>query len=210
MTDSKQEAKAEDSGVMLFNRWPTGSIVVNDSGLKKYLNLKPVVIPKSGGRSQKKQFYKSHMHIVERLINKLFVSGHRGKKHKLSSGNNVGQTLTVWKIVENSFDIIEKKLKKNPVEVLVRAIENSAPIEEVLSFQKGGTFTREPVLTSPQRRVDLALRFITQTTFSKSKMKKKKAYECLAEELMFAYKNDTASQSVSEKSRREKEALGAR
>ncbi|MBW6451896.1 MAG: 30S ribosomal protein S7 [DPANN group archaeon] len=169
-----------------------------------------MIVPKSGGKLQKKQFYKSNMHIVERLLNKLFVSGHKGKKHKLSSGQNVGKTMVVWNIIENAFDIIEKKTTKNPVEVLVRAIENSAPIEEVLSFQKGGSFTREPVLTSPQRRVDLALRFIVQTVYSKSKMKKKKAYDALADELIAAYKNETASAAVSEKIRREKEAHGAR
>ncbi len=70
--------------------------------------------------------------------------------------------------------------------------------------------SREGVVTSPQRRVDLALRHIGQGTFSSSVKNRKPAAKCLADEILLAYKNDMKSKAVSERQRREKEAHGAR
>lgn len=194
----------------LFNKWSSENIEVKDKGISKYINLDPVIIPKSGGRHAQQQFYKSKIHIVERLINKLFVSGHRGKKHKFSSGYNVGKTFRVCNTVKNAFDLIEKQTKENPIQVLIIAIENAAPVEEVVSHQKGGMFIRGAVITAPQRRVDLALKHIAQGTYQKSNRSKKSAAECLANEIILAYKNDSSSLAISEKIRREREAAGAR
>ncbi|NOQ56099.1 MAG: 30S ribosomal protein S7 [Nanohaloarchaea archaeon] len=196
--------------IKLFDRWETEGIKVNDPGLVGYVNLKPVLVPRSGGRHAKAQFYKSKLNIVERLINRLFVAGHKGRKHKFTSGQNVGKTFTATKIVVDAFEIIEKNMKTNPVEVLVRAIENSAPIEEVTTFRRGGMTSREGVVTSPQRRVDLALRHMTQGTYASSVKSPKPAAQCLADEILNAYKNDMKSKAVSERQRREKEAHGAR
>ena len=196
--------------IKLFDRWETEGIKVNDLGLAGYVNLKPVLVPRSGGRHAKAQFYKSKLNIVERLINRLFVAGHKGRKHKFTSGQNVGKTFMASKIVVDAFEIVEKKTDTNPVEVLVRAIENSAPIEEVTTFRRGGMTSREGVVTSPQRRVDLALRHMTQGTYASSVKNKKTAAQCLADEILFAFKNDMKSKAVSERQRREKEAQGAR
>ena len=76
--------------------------------------------------------------------------------------------MTVFKIIKESFETIEKKTNKNPVEVLVRAIENSAMREEVTSFQVGGIIVRKAVITSPQRRVDIVLREFAQGSYQKS------------------------------------------
>ncbi|MEA3229600.1 MAG: 30S ribosomal protein S7 [archaeon] len=198
------------SDIKLFDRWSFDDIDVKDSGLVDYINLTPLMVPKTGGRFAKHQFYKSKLNIVERLVNRLFVAGHKGRKHKFSSGHNVGHTFNVSGIVTDAFEIVETKTKKNPVEVLVRAIENSSPIEEVTTFRKGGMTTREAVVTSPQRRVDLALRHITQGTYARSVKSKKSAAQCLADELILAFNNDMKSKAVSERQRREKEAHGAR
>ncbi len=195
----------------LFNRWETESITVNDPGLRNYINLKPVVVPRTFGRESSRQFHKSHMNIVERLCNHIFVSGHRGKKHIITSGRNVGQTFNVWKVIQNTFEIIEKKTGKNPVEVLVRAIENAALREEITSFQVGGIIVRKAVVTSPQRRVDLALRIITQSSFQKSFNNVKTIADSLSDELIAAYNNDSQNSfSVKERERKEREAGGAR
>ncbi len=198
------------SEIKLFDRWSYDGIEVSDPGLEAYINLTPVIVPLSGGRHAKQQFYKSKQNIVERLINRLFVAGHKGKKHLFSSGHNVGKTFNVSNIVIDAFAIVEKKLKKNPIEVLVKGIENSAPIEEVTTFRKGGMTSREGVVTAPQRRVDLALRHMSQGTYLNSTKNSKPAAECLADELIYAYKNDMKSRAVSEKQRREKESQGAR
>ncbi|MFH0928748.1 MAG: 30S ribosomal protein S7 [Candidatus Aenigmatarchaeota archaeon] len=199
------------SEIKLFDKWDTAGIAVEDPGLRKYINLKPVIVPRSFGRLSGKQFHKSQMHIVERLMNRLFVAGHRGKKHRVTSGMNVGKTFSVIDIVMDTFSVLEKKTGKNPVEVFVRAIENSAIREEVTAFQVGGIIVRKAVITSPQRRIDLALRLITQGSYHKAAKSPKKMNACLADELLAAYNNDSQNSfAIKGKERIEREAGGAR
>ncbi|RLG13569.1 MAG: 30S ribosomal protein S7 [Candidatus Nanohalarchaeota archaeon] len=198
-----------ESEVKYFNIWAAPDIKT-EVGVKKYISLTPLFFPKTGGKNAKTAFGKSKTSIVERLINKLFVVGHKGKKHKITSGQNVGNTYRTMNIVVDAFKRIEKQTKKNPIGVLVGAIQNSAPIEEVISFQRRGIIVRDIVLTSPQRRVDLALRHMCQGTFKNSFNKKKTADASLSEEIINAYNNNAKSYAITEKERREKEAMGAR
>ena len=199
------------SEIKLFNKWPVEKIEVNDLGLKRYINLKPVVIPKSGGRLAKHQFHKSNASLVERLIGKLMVPGHRGKKHTISSGDVVGKYVTACKIVKMAFEKIEKETGMNPVEVFVRAVENAALREEIAAYQVGGIIVRKAVVVSPQRRVDIALRMIAQAAYRKAYGKKENIVNTLANEIIGAYKNDKSrSEAIAEKERIEKEAEGAR
>jgi small subunit ribosomal protein S7 len=198
-------------GIKLFNKWETEGITVIDPGLKNYINLKPVIVPRTFGRTAKKQFHKSQMNIVERLANHLYVSGHRGKKHLITSGRNVGKTFKIWKVIEEAFKILEEKTKKNPVEVFVKALENAALREEITSFQVGGIIVRKAVMTAPQRRVDLALRLIVQGSFQKATNNTKRMADTLADELYAAYNYDPQnSHAIREKERIEREAAGAR
>lgn len=197
--------------IKIFGRWSTEGIEVSDLGLKRYINLKPVLIPKSAGRYSTQQFYKSKMSIVERLVNKLMVPGHRGKKHIISSGRCVGKSFTIYKIVESAFEIIENTVKKNPIEVFVRSLENAALREEIASYQIGGIIVRRAVITSPQRRVDLVLKNIVHTAYKKSFGKKTDMAKALADEIIGAYNNDgSKSEAIKERERLEREAEGAR
>ncbi|MHA1743118.1 MAG: 30S ribosomal protein S7 [Candidatus Heimdallarchaeota archaeon] len=199
------------SEIKIFNKWSTEGIEVKDPGLVKYINLQPVVVPRSGGRYAKQQFHKSKMNIVERLMNKLQVPGHRGKKHTITSGHAVGKTLTHYNILKDAFEKIEKITKKNPIEVLVRAVENSALREEITQYQVGGIILRRAVITSPQRRVDIALRNIVQAAYRKAFDKKERMADALANEIIAAYNNDASkSEAIREKERIEREAEGAR
>jgi small subunit ribosomal protein S7 len=195
----------------LFNRWSFEGIEVKDPGLKPYICLKPSVLPRSGGRFAKYQFYKSNMNIIERFANKLMVPGHKGKKHLLTSGRNTGKTATVYKIIEDVFEKLEKRTGENPIKVFVTAIENAALREELTSYQVGGTIVRKAVVTSPQRRVDLALSIIVQSAYRKAFGKKRKMADELADEIYYAYKNDASkSEAIREKERIEKEADASR
>jgi len=197
--------------IKLFDKWSLENISVNDPGLRKYISLKPVIVPRSFGRQAKHQFHKSQMNIVERLINHMFVPGHRGKKHLITSGPNVGKTSNVYKIVQETFKMLEQKTGKNPIEVFVRAIENAALREEITSFQVGGIIVRKAVITSPQRRVDLVLRLMTQGSYQKSFGKPKTMAEALFDEILAAYNYDSQnSHAIKEKERIEREAGGAR
>lgn len=197
--------------IKLFGKWDTSNVVVNDLGLRKYMNLQPIVVPKSSGRHAKHQFHRSKMNIVERLLTKLMVPGHRGKKHVLTSGRTTGKYMTCYKIVKKTFERIEETTKKNPVEVLVRAIENAASREEIAAYQVGGIIVRRAVITSPQRRVDMALKIIVQTSYRKSFGKKDDIVTTLSNEIMAAYNKDASkSDAIREKERFEKEAEGSR
>ncbi len=199
------------SEIKLFNRWSLQGIEVKDLGLKPYINLQPIVVPKTGGRYGKHQFYKSKMNIVERLINKMMVPGHKSKHHLLTSGLCTGKTQTIINLVKELFEKLDKRTNKNPIEVLVRALENSALREEITSYQMGGIMVRKAVVTSPQRRVDLALSTIVQSAYRKSFGKKLSMVDALSDEIFFAYQNDPSkSEAIKEKERIEREAGGAR
>ncbi len=194
----------------LFNRWSFDGIEIRDLGLRPYINLKPVLIPKSGGKSTQ-QFHKSDMNIVERFTNKLMVCGHKGKKHLLTSGRNTGKTQTIFNILKEVFEKLEKRTNENPLKVFVAAIENSALREEVTSYQMGGAMVRKAVVTSPQRRIDQALAIMAQSAYRKSFGKKRSMADELVEEIYAAYKNDASkSEAIKEKERIEREADGAR
>jgi len=194
-----------------FDKWPITNIEVKDPGLERYIGLHPSIVPKSGGKLSSSPHGKHKMSIIERLITKLMVPGHRSKKHVLSSGHATGKYTKHYKTVKRTLEIIEERTKKNPIEVLVRAVENAALREETAAYQVGGIIVRRAVITSPQRRVDLALRVIVQAAYRKSFGKRGSMAEVLAGELIAAASNDSSkSDAVKEKERIEREAEGAR
>ena len=196
--------------VLMFNRWTLEGIEVKDIGLKKYVNVNPIIVPRSGGRFGTSAIHKDRMSIVERFMNKLMVPGHRGKKHKYTSRNCSASTNAIFLGTMDAFDLIEKKTKKNPVQVLVQAVENASLLEEIASFRLGGIIARQAVIVSPQRRLDLALKFLAQGVYHSNFGKKTKLANAIADELIAAANNDQKSHAVRERSRIEKEAEGAR
>ncbi len=192
--------------IKLFGKWDTSAIKVIDAGLIDFIGLKQVYVPRTGARYAKNRFYKSKIHIVERLINKLMVSGHKGKKHKISSYVNTGKSITSYSIVEKMLKIIEARTKANPVEVFVKAVENAAPREEIVSIEYGGARYPKAVDCAPQRRIDVALRYMVQGAKSKSFNNKKTVEETLAEEIMNAANCNAGSNAIARKLEIERQA----
>ncbi|MEK6906578.1 MAG: 30S ribosomal protein S7, partial [Nanoarchaeota archaeon] len=141
----------------IFDLYETKDIVVEDPGLKTVINLQPKLMIKTHGRNSQK-LGKLKVNIIERLTNKLAVAGHRGKKHKIEFGSSSGKYSRNLKIVLEAFKIIGEKTKKNPVEVLVKAVENSAPRDEITVIEYGGARYPQAVDVSPLRRINLALK----------------------------------------------------
>lgn len=195
---------------LLYDRWDLSEVEVEDRSLVSHIGLKPVVVPRTCGRHTTQSLHKSKMSIVERFINKLMVPGHRGRRHKITSGKCSGRTATITLEMEKALEKIEKKMKKNPVQVLVRAVENAALLEEVASYRLGGIIARKAVITSPQRRIDLALRHLAQGTYSTSFQKNITLAEAIAEEIISAFKKDSKCYAIQERNRMEREAEGAR
>ena len=194
----------------LFGKWDTKNIVVNDPGLKAYVNLNGVLVPRSHGRYSNNRFWKNKANIVERLMNKLMVPGHKGKKHHRTSGHCTGKSFKVYQVIQECFSIIERETKLNPVQVYVQALENASPREEITAIEYGGARYPQAVDCSPQRRIDVALRQFTQGAYSKSFGKKKTIAQTLADELLNAYKIDQASQAISKKLELERQADSSR
>ena len=192
----------------LFGKWENKA-EISDPGLAKYINIKDIYVPHSHGRAAKYRFGKSKMHIVERLINKITIVGHKGKKHWRTSEFKTGKKFMATDIIKNAFEIIEKRTKRNPIEVLVKAVENSAPREEVTTIEVGGVRVPKQVDISPQRRVDLALRWITQGAYQKS-VKNVKIEKALAEEIINAYENNNKSFAISKKIEVERQAAASK
>ncbi|HLC22175.1 MAG TPA: 30S ribosomal protein S7 [Candidatus Nanoarchaeia archaeon] len=198
------------STIKLFNRWDTSGIKIQDPGLVGYVNLRPIIIPRTCGRNVKTQFWKSKNHIVERLINKIMIPGHKGKKHKFTSGRCTGKAITAYKITENVLLALEQKTKKNPVEVLVRAIENAAPREEITTIEYGGARYPKAVECAPQRRVDFALRLMIQGAYAASFAKKRSFHYTLTDEIFKAYQCDQGSTAINKKLEVERQADASR
>lgn len=196
--------------VLAFNKWDCSGIKVQDPGLVRYINVNPVFVPKTGARYAGNKFHKSKLFIVERLINRVMNAGHKGKKHFKTSGHMTGKAVTAAKIVEETLKIIEQRTKKNPVEVLVRAIENAAPREEIITIEYGGARYPKAVEMSPQRRVDFALKLFTQGAYHKAFNSRLGEVEALAREIIAAYNLSADSLAISKKFELERQADASR
>ncbi len=193
----------------IFGMYDISGIAVKDLGLKTAINLTPRLMVKSHGRNVTKHG-QLKVNIVERLINRLAVSAHRGKKHKIEIGLVTGKFTKNAKTVLDAFKIIEEKTKKNPVEVLIQAIENAAPRDEITVIEYGGARYPQAVDVSPLRRVNLALRNIVHGASDKAFGKKKTIAEGLAEEIILSSENNGDSVAVRKRNESEKQADAAR
>src|SRR3972149_6408971 len=157
----------------IFDLYDMTEVEVKDPGLKSVINLKPKLILKSGGRNVQK-FGQTKVNVVERMMNRIAVAGHRGKKHRLEKGSATGKYSKNMKIILDAFKIIEERTKKNPVQVLVSAIEKAAPRDEITVIEYGGARYPQAVDVSPLRRVNLSIRWLVQGASDKAFNKKKK------------------------------------
>ena len=96
MTEQKQTTNLPE--FKIFDLYDLSKIKIEDLGLKQAINLKPKLILKSQGRSVQK-LGQTKVNIVERLMNKLSVAGHRGKKHRIQLGHTTGKYSKNMKIV---------------------------------------------------------------------------------------------------------------
>ncbi len=199
----------EINDIKLFGKY-SFDIKIKDPGLEEAINLEPVYMPQSYGRHAGARFGKSDVNIVERFANKLMSPGHKGKAHWKTSEFCTGKFNKAYSITKKTFEIINKKTNENPIEVLVRAIENASPRDEVTVIELGGTRVPKQVDTSPQRRVDLALRWITQGAFQSVAHKKTNIEEGLSREIIAASKDDQKSFSISKKIDMERQAAASR
>jgi small subunit ribosomal protein S7 len=182
-------------------------VKVTDVGLQNVISLKPTLVPHSGGRHEHKKFAKTRVNIVERLVN---MTSHFGKKYAKNTGRMGGKKQKAINIVKTSMEIIHLRTGENPVQTLVRAIENSSPNEDTTRLSYGGVVYHMSVDISPVRRVDLALRFISEGVREAAFSSPRSVEEVLADEIVQAAAGDSNSYSVKKKNEQERVAMASR
>jgi small subunit ribosomal protein S7 len=198
----------------LFGKYDLESITVSDPSLAGYISLKPVVLPHSFGRQAKAQMGKKKVNLVERLCNKLMRGGTGVKtsgKVIRTDGRLQGQKTKAMKVVEKALDIVAKRTGKNPVQILVDAVQNSAPREDFTRVSYGGVSYQVAVDVSASRRLDMALRNITLAAIIGAFANKKTLAEALATEIELAAKGDSQnSYAIKKRDETERMARSAR
>ena len=125
---------------------------------------------------------KSQIHQIspDRIYNDIMVSKFINQVMKK------GKKTIAQKIVYQSFDKIQTKTKKEPLEAFKEAINNTSPLLEVKPKRIGGATYQVPMEVKGDRRITLAMRWIIGAA---KKRAKKSMGEKLAEEIIDACNN---------------------
>ncbi len=97
-----------------------------------------------------------------------------------------GKKATAERIVYGALQIVEERLKKDPLETFEHALENIAPQVEVKSRRVGGATYQVPVEVRPSRRTALAMRWLVEYARGRSE---KSMPQRLAGEMLDAAEN---------------------
>lgn len=198
----------EQVNLLLFSKWDTTNIEIIDPGLKNVIHLSPSMkIPITFGRHEHQRLKKAEVNIIERLANKLM---HFGKRYAKNTGRMGGKKARVMNVVKTSLDIISLETGKNPIELLVRAIENAAPNEDTTRIVYGGVVYHVSVDVAPLRRIDLALRFIAEGVRESTYSSPQTMEEVLAKEIILASDSDMNSYAIKKKNEQERIAMSSR
>lgn len=101
-----------------------------------------------------------------------------------------GKKSTATRLTYDALDMIEKDLKKDPLEVFQQALKNVSPVMEVKPRRVGGATYQVPMEVSADRQFALATRWILAAARARSG---RSFSEKLAGELMDAYNNTGSS-----------------
>ncbi|MFH1785068.1 MAG: 30S ribosomal protein S7 [Candidatus Micrarchaeota archaeon] len=198
----------------LFGKYSLNDIVIKDMSLAQNISLNPIMVPHTFGRNAKKVLGKTQVNVVERLANKLMRGGTGEKtsgKVIRTKGRMQGKKLKALKVVEDAFAIVEEQTKENPVQVLIKALENAAPREDVTRVSHGGVSYQIAVDVSATRRLDMALRNMALAALMSSFNKAKSLSQSLADEIMSTAKGDMqASYAIKKRDETERMARSAR
>lgn len=113
--------------------------------------------------------------LVSKFVNTVMI---KGKKSRAEG------------IVYGAFDILSEQLKKDPIEVLDKAMNNARPLLELKPRRIGGATYQVPIEVKKARGTEIALRWLRD--FARNR-KGKPMREKLAAELLDAYKNEGAA-----------------
>ncbi len=208
----QDETDGSPSAIMLFGKY-SYDVTVEDLSLKNYINLKPMEYPSTFRRENNRPFSKSGINVVERLENALMKGGTGSKiggKVIRTKGRLQGKKIKVMHSIEQAFDHISDQTHDNPLQVLVRALENSAPIEDTTRVRYGGIISNVAVDVSASRRLDIALRNIAMAAIIGAFRNKRTLVDSITNELVLASKGDVNSYAIKRKNEIERMARSAK
>jgi len=79
-----------------------------------------------------------------------------------------GKKSTSRRIIYKSFDIIEERTNRSPIEVFDQAMQNVTPQVEVKPRRVGGATYQVPMEVPPHRRTSLAIRWLLAAASSRN------------------------------------------
>jgi small subunit ribosomal protein S7 len=198
----------------LFGKYSMDGLEIRDKSIAQAISLKPVVVPHSFGRNAKRYMGKTQVNIVERLANKLMRGGTGAKtsgKVIRTKGQMQGKKLRSLRIVDDALGIVANETKGNPVQALIRAVENAAPREDTTRVSYGGVSYQVSVDISATRRLDMALRNMALAALMGAFNKPKSLSQSLASEIINTAKGDVqASYAIKKRDETERMARSAR
>jgi len=186
-------------GTLVFGKWDAAEVTCDDPGIAPYINLTTIGVPLSGGIHANQWFGKQRLSLIERFTNGLMRRGpNSGKKGATVSAMN------------KALDKIHDRTGENPLQILVNAVVNSSPCEGITRIRFGATSQPKAVDVSPSRRVDMAVRNLTQGATSATVKSKRNLTQCIVNEVLKAAEGDVSSFAVSKREETERIAASAR
>lgn len=198
---------------LVFGKFSPKDVVVRDQSISAYITFGSRAFPNIYGRRKNMTYYTTHITIIERLMNKLMRGGTGkkvGGKVIRTEGRLQGKKLKVMHVVEHAFDSIQKNTGKNPLQVLVDALQNSAPVEDTTRVRYGGISYNVAVGISAERRLNVALRNVALAALVGAFKSRRSLSDALASELVLAANKDPNSYAVKKKVELERIARSAR
>lgn len=101
-----------------------------------------------------------------------------------------GKKSVAQRVLYDSFDLIEARTKRRPLEVFEQALDNVKPQIEVKPRRVGGSTYQVPITVDSERQVSLAMRWLLAAARSRGG---RSMSEKLANELMDAATNQGAA-----------------
>jgi small subunit ribosomal protein S7 len=71
-----------------------------------------------------------------------------------------GKKSTACRVLYDSFDLVEERSKKPPLEIFEQALQNAMPNIEVRPRRVGGSTYQVPIEVPPHRRITLSMRWL--------------------------------------------------
>ncbi|MEH6468835.1 MAG: 30S ribosomal protein S7 [Porticoccus sp.] len=97
-----------------------------------------------------------------------------------------GKKAVAERIIYGALDLVESRLKEDPVAAFESALENISPMVEVKSRRVGGATYQVPIEVRPSRRIALAMRWMVDYARARGE---KSMSQRLAGEIIDAHQN---------------------